>query len=166
MILYLKTWTICFGNDRLHKLYINIHSVLDCGGEIYGENFLVFYLLGISNDQDFSRWDRNVSIFLTVITFDIYITLISITCSWSMQTSEQSPENFRYRYLWWLNDAPGEGRQNVYKCFQHLWQLWEDWLLLQFLFLILFMVSLFQFKDKQSWVKYTPSANLNKLLYL
>lgn len=27
---------------------------------------------------------------------------------------------------------------------------WEDWLLLHFLFLILFMVSLFQFKDKQS----------------
>lgn len=52
MILYLKTWTICFGNDRLHKLYINIHSVLDCGGEIYGENFFSVLFVG------YFKWPR------------------------------------------------------------------------------------------------------------
>lgn len=83
-----KLW-LYLENDRLHKLCINIHFILDCEKKSVERLYLVFYLMDISNDFFFSR-SKSMYIFLTMITFD---TLLKLHSSWICLCG-----NFRVKY--------------------------------------------------------------------
>lgn len=74
-----KLW-LYLENDRLHKLCVNVHFILDCEKKKKSVErlYLVFYLMDISNDLFFSR-SKSMYIFLTMITFD---TLLKLHSPW------------------------------------------------------------------------------------